>query len=38
MMNENQNKLFILHVGIKIKMNCITIDVFTLSWNCNGLL
>ena len=38
MENGNRNKLFTLVVGIIIGMNCIVIDVFTLSWNLNELL
>lgn len=38
MKNENQNKLFILLVGIEIGMNRIAIDMFTLSRNENRLL
>lgn len=32
------NKLFILIVGIGIVINCITINMFTLSWNQNKVL
>lgn len=31
--NMNQNKLLTLIVGIRIRMSCIVIDVFALSWN-----
>lgn len=34
--NKNQNKLFILVVGIRIVMNCTAINVFIWFWNWNG--
>ena len=33
--NKNQNKLFTSAVRIRIEMNCIASDVFTLSCNHN---
>lgn len=33
--NGSQNKLFTLAVGNKIRINYITIDLFTLSYNWN---
>lgn len=35
MVNKNYKKLFTLTVETEIKMNCIAIEVFTLSWNQN---
>ena len=36
MRNMNQNELFTLAVGIGIGINCIVIDIFTLSYNRHG--
>ena len=36
--NYNYNKLFALFIGIRIKMSCIAVNVFSLSYNRNQLL